>query len=319
MTIETSNQAGLHISRQEQLNKSTLFIDSFLASMSEESNYQYNDCPTCGNKKAKKLFRKNGGEYGYCNYCDHIFLLKSLKPEHLIEFYKNYPTSSLDWHKNESDFYNRIYNSGLDLISPYQGAGNLLDIGCSSGYFLSIASSRGYTTFGIEPNKLESSYAKDNGVNIIGSTIDDIPENLKFNAVTMWDVLEHIDSPSNFISRLKSILNPGGVVYIQVPTSESLAARIMRDKCNMFDGIEHLTLFSRKSLMRCFSNCGFGYLDAKSIITDSFAISNYLNYETDPYLPSNPNSQDLKIDSIDFDNIESSFLGYKIQACFRVN
>ncbi|QNG27875.1 class I SAM-dependent methyltransferase [Synechococcus sp. HK01-R] len=319
MTIETSNQAGLHKNRQDQLDKSTLFIDSFLASMSQESDYQYNDCPTCGNKEAKKLFKKNGGEYGYCDFCDHIFLLKSLKPMHLIEFYKNYPTSSLDWHKNESDFYKRIYNSGLDLLCEHQPAGNLLDIGCSSGYFLSIASSRGYNTYGVEPNKLESTHAKDNGVNIIGSTIDEIPESLKFNAITMWDVLEHIDSPSNFIGRLKSILNPGGVVFIQVPTSESLAARIMRDKCNMFDGIEHLTLFSRKSLIRCFSNCGFEHLNAKSVITDSFAINNYLNYEIDPYLPSNPNPHGLEINCIDFNNIENSFLGYKIQACFRVN
>lgn len=319
MTIETSNQAVLHKSRQEQLDKSTHYIDSFLASLPEGSSYQYNNCPTCGNQHAIKLFEKNRGEYAYCNKCDHIFLLKSLKPEHLIAFYENYPTSSLDWHKNESDFYKRIYTSGLDLVSLHQGAGNLLDIGCSSGYFLSIATSRGYNAFGVEPNKLESSHAKDNGINIIGSTIEDIPKNLKFNVISMWDVLEHIDSPSNFIGNLKSILYPGGIVLIQVPTSESLAARIMRDKCNMFDGIEHLTLFSRKSLMRCFSNCGFEYLNAKSVITDSFAIGNYLNYELDPYLPANPNSHQLKINCLDFNNIETSFLGYKIQACFRVN
>ena len=131
--------------------------------------------------------------------------------------------------------------------------------------------------------------------------------------------MEHIDSPSDFINKLKLLLNPGGLVFIQVPTSESLAARIMRDKCNMFDGIEHLTLFSRKSLMRCFSNCGFDPLEAKSVITDSFAIDNYLNYEIDPYLPSNPNLQDSKINHIDFNNIEKNFLGYKIQACFRLS
>ena len=135
----------------------------------------------------------------------------------------------------------------------------------------------------------------------------------------MWDVLEHIDSPSSYIERLKSILNPGGIVFIQVPTSESLAARIMREKCNMFDGIEHLTLFSRKSLTRCFSNSGFEKLDAKSVIIDSYAIRNYLNYEIDPYLPSNAHNHDFKINCIDFDGIENNFLGYKIQACFKVN
>ena len=80
----------------------------------------------------------------------------TLKPDYLINFYKNYPTSNLDWHNNESDFYSKIYNHGLDLIQSYKSSGNILDIGCSSGYFLTLASKRGYKSFGIEPNKRES-------------------------------------------------------------------------------------------------------------------------------------------------------------------
>lgn len=316
MTLETSNQLTLHKERQKQLSKSSEFVDSFLRNLPQKDAYQLNKCPTCGSEDSSKLFKKNGGEYAFCGKCDHIFLLNSLKPEYLIDFYKNYPTSSLDWHKNESEFYSKIYNHGLDLIESYKGSGNILDIGCSSGYFLTIASKRGYKSFGIEPNIQESTYATQNGINIIGSTINEIDKGTRFDVITMWDVLEHIDSPKAYIERLKHLLNPEGIIFIQVPTSEALAAKIMRDKCNMFDGIEHLTLFSRKSLKRCFSRANMKLLSAKSVITDSFAIKNYLNFEKDPYQPSRKESESDYSSLIDFDKLEERFLGYKIQACF---
>ena len=317
MLIDSSNQSKLHADRQEQLNKSSDYVSTFLKALECINAYQVNPCPTCGSTSDKVLFTKNGGEYSYCSNCEHIYLSKSLKSEYLIDFYSNYPTSSLDWHKNESEFYTRIYNSGLDMIQSSKGSGSLLDIGCSSGLFLSIASQRGFTCYGVEPNSMESSYAIDQGINILGKTVSDISRNQRFDVITMWDVLEHIDSPSDFIFTLKKYLNPGGIVFVQIPTCDSIAARIMRDKCNMFDGIEHLTLFSKKSLDLCFSNSGFSSASAKSVISDSFAIKNYLSYESDPYLPSNPHSESFLHDLIDFDSIESNFLGYKIQACYK--
>ena len=318
MLIESSNQSKLHADRQKQLNRSSDYINSFLKALEGVDAYQSNNCPTCGSANKRILFVKNGGEYAFCSNCEHVYLSKSFKPEYLIDFYSNYPTSSLDWHKNESEFYTRIYNSGLDMIQGSIRSGSLLDIGCSSGFFLSIAAQREFSCCGVEPNSLESSYAKDHGINILGRTLSDLPSNQRFDVITMWDVLEHIDSPSEFISDLKSYLNPGGIVFVQIPTCDSIAARIMREKCNMFDGIEHLTLFSRKSLDLCFSSSGFAVENAKSVISDSFALNNYLSYEADPYLPSSPHhSESFLQNLIEFDSIESNFFGYKIQACYK--
>ena len=321
MILETGNQSKLHSERQLQLSKSSQYIKDFLDARKDPSFYKHNSCPTCGIDSTKFLFKKNSGEYSYCQNCEHIYLSKSLSSEHLLEFYTNYPTSSLDWHLNESDFYTRVYNSGLDMIQESKSEGSILDIGCSSGFFLSIASQRGYIPTGVEPNKQEASFAVKNGINVVGNTISDLSNHQKFDVITLWDVLEHIDSPSEYIHNLKSYLNPGGLIFVQVPTCDSLAARVMREKSNMFDGIEHLTLFSRKSLNICFANSSFVPLNSKSIISDSFALTNYLSYESDPYLPSNTSSEFFSIldKLIDFDSIESAFLGYKIQACYQVH
>ena len=53
------------------------------------------------------------------------------------------------------------------------------------------------------------------------------------------------------------------MIFVQVPTCDSLAARVLREACNMFDGIEHLTLFSSHSLDIAFDQAGYTLLKNK--------------------------------------------------------
>jgi cyclopropane fatty-acyl-phospholipid synthase-like methyltransferase len=203
------------------------------------------------------------------------------------------------------------------LLSPYRKGEKLLDVGCSSGYFLSIAAHQGYAAMGIEPNSQEAGYARRNGVNIIGSTIDDLSaSNELFDVITLWDVLEHIQHPVDYIAKLRLLLNQYGLVFVQVPTSDSLAARIMREDCNMFDGIEHLTLFSSRSLDTAFQSAGFTCVAKSTVISEIHAITNYLSYQSDPYLdaPLVP----FKTDFLSATTLESSGQGYKIQAVYQL-
>jgi 2-polyprenyl-3-methyl-5-hydroxy-6-metoxy-1,4-benzoquinol methylase len=318
MALDSENQLALHQARTIQLDQSSQYINAFLAGLDPETDYTKASCPTCNFEPNEPLFTKSNGEYAYCPQCDHIFLLNPLSLERLIEFYANYPTSSLEWHLNESAFYRRIYQAGIELFDPYRNGIRLLDIGCFSGYFLSIAAQQGFDAFGIEPNAQEARYALNNGIKLIGSTIDSLPAVLDpFDIISLWDVLEHICQPVSYLSSLRSLLNKDGLVFVQVPTSDSLAARIMREDCNMFDGIEHQTLFSASSLDNAFEQAGFTCMAKKSVISEIHAITNYLSYQSDPYLdsPLSPFKSDFLSDNM----LESSGLGYKIQAVYRLN
>lgn len=318
MALDSKNQLALHQARKKQLDRSSQYINAFLAGLNPETDYTKAACPTCNCQRNEPLFTKSIGEYAYCPKCDHIFLLNPLSPEKLIEFYANYPTSSLEWHQNESEFYRRIYQIGIELFDSHRNGRRLLDIGCSSGYFLSIAAQQGFEAFGIEPNAQEARYALNNGINLIGSTVDSLPASLDpFDIITLWDVLEHIRQPVCYLSALRPLLNNDGLIFVQVPTSDSLAARIMRADCNMFDGIEHQTLFSSSSLDSAFEQAGFTRMAKNSVISEIHAITNYLSYQADPYLdsPLSPFKSDFLSDNM----LESSGLGYKIQAVYRLN
>jgi SAM-dependent methyltransferase len=315
MTLETTNQSELHQARQAQLNTSTEYRDSVLASLDPALDFEEAGCPTCALKQPHSLFSKGVGRYCYCPECNHIYLENPLREEKLIEFYANYPTSSSEWHQNESDFYHRIYRKGLDRIRACISNGAILDVGCSSGLFLSIAAQEGFDVFGVEPNRKESASAANNGIRILGSTIRDLTLNARFDAITLWDVLEHVRDPVSYLSTLRSYLQPNGFLFVQVPSSDSLAARIMREACNMFDGIEHLTLFSAHSLDLACHQAGLIPLGKESVISEIHALRNYLSYGRDPYLckPTFPFAEDF----LSADEIESSGLGYKIQALYQ--
>lgn len=316
MPIDTKDQANLHQKRQDQLTRSAKYIKDFLGQLSAERDYDECHCPTCGQAPTDTLFSKNNGRYCHCSLCNHIYLANPLTQELLIEFYTGYPTSSLDWHKNESAFYRRIYEAGLDLINIPGSDIDLLDIGCSGRYFLSIASERGFRVHGLEPNKRESEEAIKQGINIIGATIDDLCDYSEFGIITLWDVLEHIRDPIDYLRRIKPYLNSSGLIFVQVPTSDSLAARVMRGACNMFDGIEHLTLFSANSLDIAFEKAGYSLINRQSVISESHVLRNYLCYERYPYLASA--KPGFSPEFLSGDYIESCGLGYKIQAVYRI-
>jgi len=316
MLLDTPNQHALHQARKVQLNKFSKYVKQFLTKIDPELDFESNSCSTCDRLPDAPLFTKNGGTYCYCPDCRHIFLSNPLNEEKLLEFYSNYPTSSLEWHQNESEFYRKIYSKGLALIQSIPQVKTVLDIGCSSGYFLSIAAEQGFEGFGIEPNRQEVDYAINNGINVIGSTISDLGD-LTFDAITLWDVLEHIRRPVSYLQKLRSHLKPNGLIFVQVPSSDSLAARVMREACNMFDGIEHLTLFSAMSLDAAFSRAGLKCIMKQTVISEIYAIRNYLSYEVDPYLPESDSQ--LGLDLLEPELIESSGLGYKIQAVYSTS
>lgn len=317
MSVDTKNQHALHQARQVQLDKSCAYIKNFLSQTNRVRDYEQSACPTCLHEASQPLFSKNNGRYCYCPECKHIYLSNPLSEKKLIEFYKGYPTSSLEWHQNESEFYQKIYQQGLDMIKPHCKGGSLLDIGCSGGYFLSVANKQGFETSGIEPNEQESGYAIKHGINIVGSTISDLNQGATFDVITLWDVLEHIREPVKYLSNLRTHLNRSGLIFVQIPSSDSLAARVMREACNMFDGIEHLTLFSLRSLDIAFQKAGYSSIANQSVISELYALQNYLGYEQDVYL-ANPETS-FNADFLSAERIETSGLGYKIQAVYRID
>ena len=70
------------------------------------------------------------------------------------------------------------------------------------------------------------------------------------------------------------------MIFIQIPNSDSIAAKVLREKCNMFDPIEHVNLYNLSALKTLLLQI----LNFKYKICNWWIGSgkNYLNYD-DPY------------------------------------
>lgn len=84
----------------------------------------------------------------------------------------------------------------------------------------------------------------------------------------MWHVLEHVESPREYLTEIKRILAPNGMLLIGVPNAVSLQAKIGRllfpqRKYLYADFGEHTYHFSRRTLKNLLNKIGFKVTNQK--------------------------------------------------------
>lgn len=270
-------------------------------------------CPVCESESELEIFTKEGGRYVKCKDCSMVYLNPVFTDTAIKDYYETNHTEQSEVVESDTDnFYLNIYNRGLDNIQKESSSKeNLLDIGCSSGTFLDLAKIRGFNTFGIELNKVEYKFAQSKGHKVYNDLLENLDFKEKFDVVTLWDVFEHLIDGEFYLNEIKKILSSDGIIFLQIPSSDSLASKILREHCNMFDGLEHVNLYGVKTIEKLANKCNLEVLNMESVISEIGVINNFLNYE-DPYLGSTKNKEYIP-NLIDEKNIHETLQGYKLQ------
>ena len=103
---------------------------------------------------------------------------------------------------------------------------------------------------------------------------------------------------------------------MQIPSADSLAAKVLQEECNMFDGLEHVNLYSFDGISKLAERCQLKLRKKESVISEIGVINNFLNYE-EPYTGNSKNK--LKLDILGMVNervVLENLLGYKFQLVF---
>ena len=77
----------------------------------------------------------------------------------------------------------------------------------------------------------------------------------RFDLITLWDVLEHVTEPAQFLALAASHLKEGGYLVLNVPRVDSLAAKMLGLRWPLLLA-EHLSYFTIPSLNFCGTAAG---------------------------------------------------------------
>jgi len=136
----------------------------------------------------------------------------------------------------------------------------LLDVGCATGFFMEAATEEGFDVRGVEFSTVAISMARpDIRERIVRGDVNALlaKEPEKFDVVTAFDIIEHVQDPANFLKEIREILQPGGVLAISTPDTGHFLRYLMGSKWPMLQPMQHTVLFSRQSIADLLQRCGF--------------------------------------------------------------
>jgi SAM-dependent methyltransferase len=117
----------------------------------------------------------------------------------------------------------QLYERWLAALERHQPPGRLLDIGCGTGLFLVVARRRGWAAVGIDDCSEATKHAVERfGCDVRTGDFETLALADRFDAVTMWDILEHSRSPIELLASARRSLAPGGIVALATPNQRNL-------------------------------------------------------------------------------------------------
>jgi 2-polyprenyl-3-methyl-5-hydroxy-6-metoxy-1,4-benzoquinol methylase len=192
-----------------------------------------------------------------CNSCLGLFWfpLKIIPEFYENEFFEGY----IIWHsglRQNLPAHNRMFFKEFKSLDS-KGK-KLLDVGCAEGLFLKEAAKLGFEVYGIDFDKKSVEIAKNvYGLkNVYTMSIEEFYEyanknNLKFDIISFFEVLEHQDNPRQFLSLVNNLLEKDGYVIGSVPNSGGLIKSLGGYPPH------HFLWFNKNNLEKIFDLFGF--------------------------------------------------------------
>jgi SAM-dependent methyltransferase len=230
-------------------------------------------CPLCNNRQSTLYLDGDDNEINLasvgssrtllshgrilrCTSCGLAY--RSFRPES-EELGRLYRTADDSRYEAEMPNRWRTARRHKQIIDRYVSSkGSLLDVGCASGAFLRVMRDAGWDGDGVEPSKsqfLRASKLLGGSSNIQQCMLQDALHSKDYELITLWDVLEHVTEPAEFLQLAASHLKSGGYLALNVPRIDSLVARVLSSRWPLLLA-EHLNYFTVPSLRICGESAG---------------------------------------------------------------
>lgn len=212
-------------------------------------------CPLC----QKKMIFNYEGLYNRCGFKDYKFSLLKCNDCNFLGTWPKptnevYPQSRDD-KKGFVEIDTSPWNKRLlRKVQAQKKSGKLLEIGCNSGDFISMAHDHGYEVFGIEIDEVAAKQGIAKGRNMVQGDFLKMDIKEKYDVIVANHVLEHIPEIEQISKALKNALKPDGVLIINVPNIEGNIVKIMKQNWCQMAPFTHIWFFTKNSMIKLLEN-----------------------------------------------------------------
>ena len=147
----------------------------------------------------------------------------------------------------------------------------VLDIGAGTGDFLQACKKNHWKVAGVEPNLQAREIAKSK--NVLLEKDLSFFKGQKFDVITLWHVLEHVENLETYTQILKDLLKESGTLLIAVPNYKSFDATYYGAFWAAFDVPRHLWHFSQTSIQKIFSLVSLNLIREIPMKFDAYYVS----------------------------------------------
>jgi 2-polyprenyl-3-methyl-5-hydroxy-6-metoxy-1,4-benzoquinol methylase len=165
--------------------------------------------------------------------------------------------------------------------------GTVLDVGCATGFSLIAAQKLGWEAHGIEYSDFCVNFARSRGLNVHQGSLDTYESSDEsFDAITMWDYLEHSSDPRRELTRCREMLKGNGVIVLSIPNVDSWSFPVFKKKWIGFKNIEHFYYYSRDTISKLATLAGLSMVD--SFYHGKYLSLSFFLSRVQYYVPENP-------------------------------
>ncbi|MCR4342157.1 MAG: class I SAM-dependent methyltransferase [Gemmatimonadaceae bacterium] len=232
-------------------------------------------CAVCRSTSRNPFVRHDGHTVVECGGCGlrYLYPMPSTEAASALysdDYFRNDSplARGYDDYEAERDNMRATFRDRLRFLPKPARHERLLDVGAAAGFFVEQARLAGWDAEGIELNGWAAEYAREKlAVPVRHGSLEDAgyPDR-SFAAVTLWEVIEHIPQPREFIREIARILQPGGVLALSTPDAGSAVARVFGRRWLGWKKIpEHVYFFDRETLGRLLREEGFEILSTRYV------------------------------------------------------
>ena len=233
-------------------------------------------CPLCNSENTKKFFSKTVSsddpfyiksihehpfQHFKCKSCYFVFLPKSTKLD-LDEYYGKDWCKACEYEDQRLNL-EKLFTQRLNDVKSYLNGRKILDVGCALGFSLKAYSDNNYDAYGMEVSENSIiSARKFTKFDVIQQTIEE-PTSWNdnfFDAVTMFDVMEHLSQPLLALQEVNRILKKDGILYISTLNFDGIGRKLNTLDWRLLSPPGHMSYFSKKTLLRALKLKGFSII-----------------------------------------------------------